>query len=71
MTQYESIARVLQRKKGATTRELIEASGSVCPWKRMGEMRSKGWLILKEQIPGKTYHRYRGVKPGCWTTKAN
>lgn len=60
MTQYDRIGKVLQRKRGATTRELIEASGSVCPWKRMQEMRNRGWLIWREKVPGKSYGVYRG-----------
>lgn len=62
-TQYDLIGRLISRKRGATTRELIEASGSVCPWRRMGEMERRGWRITREQIPGKAHLIYRGVAP--------
>jgi hypothetical protein len=62
-TQYARIARLIQRKRGATTRELIEASGSVCPWKRMAEMRNRGWAIWSEPVEGKTFTRYFGKAP--------
>jgi hypothetical protein len=62
-TQYDAIGRLLSRKKGATTRELIEASGSVCPWKRMQEMRKRGWFIAWVPVEGKNYGKYHGVAP--------
>ena len=62
-TQYERIGALLKRKKGATTRELIEASGSVCPWKRMGEMRNRGWYIWREAVEGRSVSRYFGIPP--------
>lgn len=63
MTQYQKIGRLIVRKKGATTRELIDASGSVCPWKRLQEMAKRGWTIWNEPIPGRTHVRYFGKAP--------
>ena len=62
-TQYDAIGALLMRKKGATAADLIAATMSTSIHKRMSEMRERGWLITREQLPGKSYGVYRGVKP--------
>jgi hypothetical protein len=62
MTQYEKLARLLTRKRGATAMEIVEAVGTVAPHKRLSEMKEKGWAIWRERIPGKSYGRYHGAK---------
>jgi hypothetical protein len=63
MTQYDKLARLLTRKKGATAMEIVEAVGTVAPHKRLSEMKGKGWAIWREQVPGKSYGRYYGQEP--------
>jgi predicted ArsR family transcriptional regulator len=63
MTQYEAIGALLKRKKGATAADLIAATMSTAVHKRMSELRERGWVIRKEPVPGRTYHRYYGQAP--------
>jgi hypothetical protein len=62
-TQYEAIGALLKRKRGATVAELIAATMTCSPHRRMYEMRRKGWAIWREAIPGKNYGRYFGKAP--------
>jgi hypothetical protein len=62
-SQYEVIGNLISRKRGATPAELIERTWSTCVHKRMSEMRSRGWRIWREQVPGKSYGRYFGQAP--------
>lgn len=59
-TQYDLIGQLLRRKCGATAMEIIQAAGTVCPHKRMSEMRDRGWTITRRPVPGKVYGRYFG-----------
>lgn len=62
MTQYDRLAKLLTRKRGATAMEIVEAVGTVAPHKRLSEMKAKGWAIWREKVPGKSYGRYHGAK---------
>jgi hypothetical protein len=62
-TQYTRLAKLLTRKRGVTPMEIIVNCGTVCPHKRLSEMKHKGWKITREPIPGTSYGRYRGVAP--------
>lgn len=62
MTQYDKLAKLLTRKKGATAMEIVEAVGTVAPHKRLSEMKAKGWAIWRKPVPGKSYGRYFGAK---------
>lgn len=62
-TQYDAIGALLKRKKGATVAEIVSATCSSSPHRRMYEMRRKGWRIWREGIPGKSYGIYRGTAP--------
>jgi hypothetical protein len=62
-TQYEAIGALIKRSKGATAADLIAATMSTAVHKRMSEMRERGWEIRKEQVPGRTFHRYFGKEP--------
>lgn len=63
MTQYDAIGSLIKRKRGATAADLIAATLSTSVHKRMSEMRSAGWRIWREAIPGKTHGRYYGQAP--------
>lgn len=63
MTQNKRLASLLIRKRGATAMEIISQVGTVCPHKRMSDLKATGWTIVKQQVSGKTYHRYFGQAP--------
>lgn len=65
MTQYTRIAALLTRKRGATALEIITGAGTVCPHTRLAELKARGWIITRRQVPDKTYGRYFGVPPQC------
>ena len=62
-TQLQRLARLLQRKTGATALEIIITVGSVSPHKRMTELKERGWTITRVPVPGERYGRYFGKKP--------
>lgn len=63
MTQYDMLGKLLTRKSGVTPMEIIQKVGTVCPHKRLSEMKAKGWTISRQPIKGKSYGVYRGVAP--------
>jgi radical SAM superfamily enzyme len=63
-TQYDRIGDLLKRRTGATAYEIALKCGTVCPHKRMNEMRDKGWTITRKPVVGETWGRYYG-KPPC------
>jgi hypothetical protein len=66
MTQHQILAKLLSRKCGTTAMEIIARVGSVCPHKRMSDLKAMGWTITKKQVPGKRHHLYFGTAPkGC------
>lgn len=62
-TQSQLLGKLLSRKCGATPMEIIVKVGTVCPHKRMADLKAMGWTITKQKIKGKTYHRYYGQAP--------
>jgi hypothetical protein len=72
MTQYQSLGKLLTRKSGVTAMEIIQLVGTVCPHKRMSDLKANGWTITKQPVAGKTYHRYFGTGPKAKAaTRAN
>lgn len=63
MTQHQLLAKLLSRKCGTTALEIIQRVGTVCPHKRMSDLKAMGWTITKQQVHGKRYHRYFGTAP--------
>ncbi len=62
-TQCALIGKLLSRKIGTTPYEIVIATGTVCPHKRMSELKEKGWKIERREIPGAAYGRYYGTAP--------
>lgn len=67
-TQYARLIRAL-RIKAMTTMELIAATGSVCPWRRLSEAVQYGYLRADEKlvegtrnVNGKTLKTWRIVR---------
>lgn len=44
MTQTKRLEQLLTRKRGVTSMEIIGAIGTVCPHKRMSELKARGSL---------------------------
>ena len=66
MTQCKKLGNLLTRKLGVTALEIIMQVGTVCPHKRMSDLKNEGWTILKKKVSGKNYHRYFGSAPFWW-----
>lgn len=63
MKKLEILKRLLTRKRGVTSAEIIKEMGTVCPHRRLTDLKEQGWTILSKEIPGKNYLRYHGVAP--------
>lgn len=62
-TQCDRLAKMLTRKRGCTALEIIVTVGTVCPHKRLSDLKEKGWIITRKQEAGEKYGRYFGVPP--------
>ncbi len=62
-SQCALIGRLLARKIGTTPYEITIATGTVCPHKRMSDLKAKGWKIERREVPGAAYGRYYGKAP--------
>jgi len=62
-TQYEQIGRLLTRKSGCTSMDIISAAGTVSPHSRIAEMKRSGWSVRKVKVAGRNFHRYYGTAP--------
>lgn len=60
--QYDRLAKLLTRKRGATAMDIVEAVGTVCPHKRLSEMKERGWTITRKPVQGKSYGVYFGER---------
>jgi len=63
MTKQEILKKLLTRKRGVTSYEITLKMGTVCPHRRLTDLKEEGWSILSKEIPGKNYLRYHGVAP--------
>ena len=61
-TQCAILEKLLRRKTGVTSLEIIQKCGTVAPHRRLTDLKERGWAIWSESIPGKTYKRYFGAK---------
>ena len=59
-TQPEKLAKLLTRKSGVTSLEIILSIGTVCPHRRMSDLKERGWIITSRKVAGKNYSRYFG-----------
>lgn len=64
MTQTQTIARLISRKRGATPAEMIAATFSTSVHSRMSELKARGWRIWREQVQGRNFGRYFGQFEG-------
>lgn len=69
MTQHQALGKLLTRRKGVTAWEIIQLIGTVCPHKRMSDLKASGWTITKQPVAGETYHRYYGQAPKAKAAK--
>lgn len=63
MTQLQTLVKLLQRKRGVTSMEIIQACRTTSPSKRISEMRALGWTITKHKMLFKNYHYFKGTPP--------
>lgn len=63
LTQYDTIEKLLMRKRGVTALEIIQAAGTTCPHKRLSDLKAKGWRIHRSQVEGRNFGRYFGQAP--------
>lgn len=63
MTQYYRLAKILTRKRGATSMDIATQARTVSPHSRLAELKARGWRIWREAVPGKNYGRYFGTPP--------
>ena len=63
MKKQEILKRLLTRKRGVTSYEIALEMGTVCPHRRLTDLKEEGWTILRQEIEGQTYGRYFGVPP--------
>jgi hypothetical protein len=62
-TQCSILERLLRRKSGVTSLEIIQKCGTVAPHRRLADLKERGWHITRQQVPGKSYGRYYGTEP--------
>jgi hypothetical protein len=68
-TQTQRIGKLLQRKRGATSMEIIACGPTVSPHRRLADLKAQGWIITRVKVPGERYGRYHGQPPeSCYFT---
>lgn len=63
MTKIDKLKKLLQRKRGVTSYEICTLMGTVCPHRRLTDLKEQGWTILRQEIEGQKYGRYFGISP--------
>jgi len=63
MTQLQTLSKLLQRKRGVTSMEIIQSCRTTSPSKRISELRALGWKIEKHKVTGYNYHVFTGKSP--------
>jgi hypothetical protein len=61
--QLRRLGQLLLRTRGVTALEIINEIGTVCPHRRLADLRNKGWTISRNAVTGQSYGRYFGVAP--------
>lgn len=61
MTQVDKLKKLLLRKSGCTSVDIVAVLPSVSPHRRLSDLKEQGWTILKKQ-DGKL-KRYWGTAP--------
>ncbi len=61
MTQCDKLAKLLTRKRGCTSVDIVDVLPSVSPHRRLSDLKEQGWTILKKQ-DGRL-KRYFGIAP--------
>jgi hypothetical protein len=61
-TQCSILEKLLGRKSGVTSLEIIQKCGTVAPHRRLADLKEKGWAIWSEPIEGHQHRRYFGAK---------
>jgi hypothetical protein len=64
-TQRRRLEMLLKRKQGTTSWEIMFVCRTVCPHRRIFDLKQLGWIIHSEKT-GERYLRYRGIPPKGW-----
>jgi hypothetical protein len=62
-TQCAILEKLLRRKAGVTSLEIIQKCGTVAPHRRLADLKAKGWRITRKPVPGRNYGTYYGTAP--------
>jgi hypothetical protein len=62
-TQTRRLEMLLNRKRGTTSWEIMFVCRTVCPHRRIADLKERGWTIKSERIEGCSHHRYWGTPP--------
>lgn len=63
MNKLDHLKKMLVRKQGITSIQIIKEIGTVCPHRRLTDLKEQGWTILTKEIPNQNYLRYHGIPP--------
>lgn len=63
MLKINHLKKLLQRKSGVTSFEICTLMGTVCPHRRLTDLKEQGWEITKMPVQGKNFNRYYGKAP--------
>lgn len=63
MKKQEILKKLLTRKRGVTSFEIAMEMGTVCPHRRLTDLKEQGWSILRKDVEGENYGRYFGIAP--------
>lgn len=66
MTQHQKLAKLLTRKRGCTSVDIVAVLPSVSPHRRLTDMKQQGWTILKRKGDGRLI-TYFGTAPKAWS----
>lgn len=62
MTQHQKLAKLLTRKRGCTSVDIVAVLPSVSPHRRISDLKEHGWTILKKRGVGRLI-TYFGTPP--------
>ena len=62
-TQLERLGKLLTRKRGITSWEIVKFVGTVTPHRRLSDLKERGWIITKKEVLNSSCFRYFGISP--------
>lgn len=62
-SQRRRLEMLLKRTKGTTSWEIMSVCRTVCPHRRLSDLKEAGWTIKSQTISGQNFRRYWGTPP--------